>query len=163
MDKQGSRIFKPNSSTRWVYAFAIFPFLIFLIYAISISSHTYLLSNWIGFFFLGFIGLFALFMFLSVCTEKMEVNSDTVVRKNLFKKKIIQIGDIRYVKLQAGQKGTLWLIIKTNKLRFSIGALGRHQINEAVTYILEQIRIHYPENYEDVTTEQIEVENFWKK
>ncbi len=81
----------------------------------------------------------------------------------MFKKQIIQISDIRYVKLQSGQKGTLWLVIKTNELRISVGALGRKQINEAVDYILEQIQINYPKNYEDVKTEHIEVEDFWRK
>ena len=163
MDRQNNRIFKPTISEKMVVAFAFLPFQILLICFSFTTTYTYLLNNWEGFLFLGCIDLLILLLFLSIWTDKMEIISNAVIRTNLFKRQIIQIADIRYVKLQRGQKGTLWLVIKTNELLVSMGALGQKQINEAVGYILEQIRINYPENYENVKAGHNELENFWRK
>ena len=146
MDRQNNRIFKPTISKKMVVAFAFLPFQILLIYFAFTTTYTYLLNNREGFLFLGCIDLLILLLFLSIWTDKMEISSNTVIRTNLFKRQIFQIADIRYVKLQRGQKGTLWLVIKTNELLVSMEALGQKQINEAVAissnkYELTTLRI----------------------
>jgi hypothetical protein len=164
MGDQVSKIFEPTLGTKYIYGLIFLLFQIFLIYIVSINTYTYVLNNFVGFLFLGCVDLVTLFAFLSICTEQIEINSNVLVRTNLFRKLTIQISKIQYAKLHSGQKGTSWLMIKTNDLRFSMGgALGKRQINDAIAYILEQICINYPENYEDVKTEHYEVDKFWGK
>jgi hypothetical protein len=109
---------------------------------------------------------------LLLTTVKVTVTSNVVIQSNWIKTKIIPLSSILTAKRvfrSNGKGGANFLLIKTKQSSFSMGfGLPKKKIDEAVTAILEQIRIHYPANFiaieEEKSKEQSDVlENFWRK
>jgi hypothetical protein len=128
--------------------------------------------------------------------EKLTITGHGVEQTNLREKQYILLNEIRSVLIikkklsfidwvieivillmsvvsQANASSSLvqssQLLIKTAESEFTIGfGLRYGQLSEASAYILEQIRIHYPENYarmqdEKRQKEQEAVAEFWRQ
>jgi hypothetical protein len=95
--------------------------------------------------------------------KKFIITQHGVVKRSLFGSKSIPLGTIRVAKIQSGLKGGAYLLIKTDRSKFKMGnGIVGDQLNDALNYLLEQIRVNHPENYEIVRQSSLS-ENRWRK
>jgi len=74
------------------------------------------------------------------------------------------LNNIKLIKKICVGRGSSALLIKTDRSTFKIGkGLSESQIDEAVSYILEQIRILYPESYALMKDDRSDVVTLWRK
>jgi len=108
--------------------------------------------------------IYVLALFLPSSDATMTITAQSVVSSSARSRQVIPIDEIRIVKVDYDGNNDICLFIETNQSKFYLGKdLSSDQIKEAVAYILEQIKVHYPVNYEDVKIEHLRVEQFWRK
>ncbi len=146
MDAQKITVFKPSLKSNLMMVLMIVLICAAVGYGLSHDRLAYYDQ-----FIIVLIGIVAAVGVLSNSIETITVTPQSVFKKSLFGTQRVPIGEIRYAQLERKRQGRLWLIIKTEDFEFFMGnPLGKKKIQEAVACILEQIRLHYPEHYEDV-------------
>jgi len=165
MDVQESKVFSTMPQSRLSRGF---DFVFLVVYCLFLSQYFYkfihpyvldgVIPKAIELMFLFFILSPVVAVFFPRKAVIISVNSEAI----LFQKKNIKLNSIRIVRLiKVG--ASHHLLIETNESQMALGAeFNKEQVNEMYVYILEQIRINYPENYNDVITEHYEVEKFWR-
>jgi len=180
MDTQDIKIFQLDWFAKFL--FFIFGAMMFLapvciLYGLFLSLHKQQGSPSFGFMVLMLlVMMMAGFHTLLQTTVKVTVTSKLVVQSNLIKTNRIPLDSILKVKRvyrSVGGKGSSYLFIKAEQAFFLMGfGFPEKMIDESVSYILEQIRTYYPENYSsmmqkmDEDTKQknsVAVVNFWRK
>lgn len=162
MDAEVSKVFKPDEKSK---SSSIWSVLGFLLVSLGCFSDK---STPIGLDISVFVActVWYFYSIFSSQSESITITPRMVIRCKLTGSQSIPISDIRIVKMTySGESNeTSLLMIETNESTFYMGdGLTDDQVKEAVAYILEQIRLHYPVNYHDVTTEHLIVEKFWRK
>jgi hypothetical protein len=192
MSAQAIRVFQPDRKAKIWQTINIF-----LVIIILAGLLGYMLSNGLEIIAILLFVLIAIYSLnFSSFYEKVTITGHGVEQTNLREKQYILLNEIRSVQIitkklsfidwvieivillmsaasQGGGSGGLMqssqLLIKTAESEFTIGfGLRYGQLSEASAYILEQIRIHYPENYarmqdEKRQKEQEAVAEFWSK
>ncbi len=187
MDAQ-TKIIKPNLRSN-IWTFIQAAFVIFLVYALfgfklNDGSVIIIIS----------IMLLYVIVFIVHVTRRIVITSDSIEQTSWFQTQSISLQLVRgvsvipvmgfgvwlvwSVELLVGlaSQSTSWsfsdksqLLVNTNEVEFKIGVgISDSQLNEAVAFILEQIRTHYPENYavmeaEKKQKEREAVAEFWRK
>jgi hypothetical protein len=146
MDAQTTTIFKPSLKSNVLMTLMILLICAAVGYGLSHEELAYYDQ-----IIIVLIGVVAAVGVLSNSIETITVTPQSVFKKSLFGTQRVPIEAIRYAQYERKRKGRAWLIIKTEDFEFYMGnPLGKKKINEAAACILEQIRLHYPEYYEDV-------------
>lgn len=146
MDAQTTKVFKQSLKSNYLMVLMILLICAAVAYGLSHDELAYYDQ-----IIIVLIGIVAAVGVLSNSIEKITITPQTVLKKSLFGSQSIPIEAIRYAQYERKRKGRAWLIIKTEEFEFYMGnPLGKKKINAAAACILEQIRLHYPEHYEDV-------------
>ena len=146
MDAQKITVFKPSLKSNLMTVLMILLICAAVVYGLSHENLAYYDQ-----IIIVLIGVVAVAGILSNSIETITVTPQSVFKKSLFGTQRVPIEAIRYAQFERKRQGRAWLIIKTEDFEFYMGSpLGKKKINEAVACILEQIRLHYPEHYEDV-------------
>jgi uncharacterized membrane protein YbhN (UPF0104 family) len=146
MDAQMTAVFKPSFKSNFLMVLMVLLICAAVAYGLSHDELAYYDQ-----IIIVLIGVVAVLGVLSNSIETITVTPQNVLKKSLFGRQQVPIGLIRYAQLERKRHGRVWLIIKTDEFEFFMGnPLGKKKIREAVACILEQIRLHYPEHYEDV-------------
>jgi len=107
---------------------------------------------------------YVLILFLPNSDETITVSAQTVTSSSAKSQRVIPVDEIRIVKVGYDGDNGICLFVETNQTKLYLGkGLNAAQITEAAANILEQIRVHFPANYEDVKAEHLRVEQFWRK
>ncbi len=146
MDLEATKVFKPSWQSNLLMVLMILLICAAVGYGLSHEELAYYDQ-----IIIVLIGIVAAVGILSNSIETITVTPQSVFKKSLFGTQRVPIEAIRYAQFERKRQGRVWLIIKTEDFEFYMGnPLGKKKINEAVACILEQIRLHYPEHYEDV-------------
>jgi hypothetical protein len=146
MDAQTTTVFKPSLKSNFLMVLMILLICAAVAYGLSHDELAY--YDRIN---IVLIGVVAVVGVLSNSIETITVTPQTVCKKSLFGSQQVPIKSIRYAQFERKSHGRVWLIIKTDEFEFYMGnPLGKKKIHQAVGSILEQIRLHYPEHYDDV-------------
>ncbi len=180
MDRQARKVFELDWLAKFLFFIAgaaLFAGPICVLCGIFLSVLQEQMKLSFGFivltFFLLIIIIAGIHMLLSV-SAKVTVTSDAVIQSNLIKTIVTSLDSIlsvKYVWISSGRGGANLLFIQTTQSSFYINnGFSKKVIDEAVAYILEQIRLYYPENYSSVINkmgedakkkESAAVANFW--
>ncbi len=162
MDIEVGKVFEPYKRSKSSYVWSLLGFLLISLGCFSEKSTPISLDIFV------FVACLVWFLYsiFSSESESIAITSRLVVRHWFSGSRSILINDIKIVKMTySGESNeTSLLMIETNESTFYMGdGLTDDQVKEAVSYILEQIRLNYPANYHDVKTEHFNVEKFWRK
>lgn len=153
MDSDSNKVFRPSLTGRFASVFMIMPFLLFT-HTIITNDPTLQGVNHL------FFGLIALIFW----SEKITITNQNVASRNIFRKKVLPLSAIKRCKKEDKMKGKNFLIVDSGDLTVWIGLLfTESQLIELETYILEQIKEFYPENYDAVKSDRFGIDEFWRK
>jgi len=138
------------------------------------------------------IMLLYLFVFIVHVTRRVVITSDAIKQVAWFQTQSISLQQVRGVNVIPAMGLGVWLVwgiellvglvfhatswsfsdksqllVNTDEYKFKIGmGISDGQLNDAIAFILEQIRIHYPENYTAMEAEKRQKEHedvveFW--
>lgn len=160
MDSDSNKVFRPSLTGRFASVFMIMPFLLF---THSIITNDPTLQG-VNRLFFGLIALIFLIVALIVWSEKITITNQNVVSSNIFRKKVLPLSAIKRCKKEDKMKGKNFLIVDSGDLTVWIGLLfTESQLIELETYILEQIKEFYLENYDSVKSDRFGIDEFWRK
>jgi hypothetical protein len=160
MDSGSIKVFSPSLTGRLASALMVLPFLLF---THSIITNDQMFHG-VNRLFFGSIALVFLIVALFFGTQKIIIADQNLVSSNIFRKRVFPLNLIKRCKKEDKMKGRNFLIVDSGDLKIWIGLLfTENQLIELETYILEQIKEFYPENYEDVKSDRFGIEEFWRK
>ena len=172
MDTDSMKVFQPPHWGTWAAWIIFISIQAWLVNNSYENGGFYYKPVLIGFLFFEGLALYALMRVLAVTTEKVTITRDSVFRTNLYSQQEISISDIKFVKKEyypqiGGGISLSYYAIRVgmNSSEVSVGrSLSEDKIDQAVSYILEQMRVYHPESFVLLKDEEsYEVENFWRK
>ena len=138
VDPRVGRVFAPS---RAIKILLLLPFLLVtLILFIDIPSVLTLV-----------LPLICALPFMGIWFRKITISSSAVVSQTLWGKRSIPLGAIRVARIVTESRNLSKLMIQSDRAKLSTGSgLTGSQLDEALAYLLELIRVNHPENYEMV-------------